>query len=138
MRASLAEEENEMSWVLAISTLLGGASALAQFGRMLQKRFGDSPPAELVQALQALGQGATPEQIHAAIQPLLKGHGGRAGLSAGSDGGGNVHATGVNITGGDGPMKGGDVTVRAGDGGPHGKGGDLVITGGTIKGGDAK
>ena len=34
-------------------------------------------------------------------------------------------------------VKGGDVTVSGGNAGPHGKGGDFTMIGGTIKGGDA-
>jgi hypothetical protein len=34
-------------------------------------------------------------------------------------------------------VKGGDVTASGGNAGPHGKGGDFTMIGGTIKGGDA-
>ena len=34
-------------------------------------------------------------------------------------------------------VKGGDASVSGGNAGPHGKGGDFTMVGGTIKGGDA-
>jgi len=42
------------------------------------------------------------------------------------------------MSGGDGFTRGGDLRIKAGDGGTLGPGGDITIVGGAFKGGDAK
>jgi hypothetical protein len=66
------------------------------------------------------------------------GFGGSVNIAAGDNGSASVTLDGVNIAGGSGPSHGGDVTIRAGNGGPNGPGGNMNVKGGSIKGGSAK
>jgi hypothetical protein len=65
--------------------------------------------------------------------------GGNAFIAAGDNGGGSVVLDHANVRGGDGTIRGGDVVVAAGAGGPNGPGGSVTVTGGTtISGGSVK
>lgn len=100
-----------------------------------QRDHGADP--NLLAALAKLPATATADDVVEVVTSFMSAIGGSVALSAGNDGGGNVHATGAIVQGGVGTTKGGDVAINAGDGGPHGKGGDITFVGGTIKGGDA-
>lgn len=73
-----------------------------------------------------------------AVPSFPKSIGGEASVKAGSDRGGDVILVDTRVEGGSGPGGGGSAIIAAGDGGPCGKGGTVAITGGFIKGGDAK
>ncbi len=66
------------------------------------------------------------------------GPGGSVSIAAGDNGTAKVLLDNVSIGGGDGPGGGGNVHLRAGNGGRNGPGGDMVIRGGSVRGGAAK
>lgn len=126
-----------MDWFALVATLLQAGGGFAELATFLQQRFGAVPPAELMKIAGRLPPNADARAIQAAIGPAV-GFGGNVHVSAGNDGGGDARLTNAFVSGGDGSRRGGDVVIKAGDGGPHGKGGDTVVVGGTIKGGDAR
>ncbi|HEX7644598.1 MAG TPA: hypothetical protein VF472_20525 [Burkholderiaceae bacterium] len=96
--------------------------------------------AQIRAAISALPDNSPFDEIGEAIRPIFnsaRGIGGGVSYSAGSNGGGNVHLDNVAVKAGSGTNKGGDLTFKAGDGGPNGNGGDLIITGGNYTAGDA-
>ena len=112
-------------------------SAIATTYAWLRERGTTGIDSRLHVALDHLPSNASPADIVRVVEPFINSGGGSISLSAGADGGGSFRADGVSIQGGAGKSQGGDVTIKAGDGGPHGPGGDFTITGGSIKGGDA-
>jgi hypothetical protein len=89
-------------------------------------------------SVRALPPTASPQEVAQVVRELYAGYGGDLNLAAGSDGGGHLRLTNAHVEAGAGPMRGGDLLIKGGDGGPHGKGGATVIIGGTYKAGDAK
>lgn len=75
---------------------------------------------------------------HMVLENLnVGGFGGSVNIAAGDNGTASTTLDHVNVAGGSGPH-GGDVTIRAGKGGPNGPGGNLIVKGGSVKGGAAK
>lgn len=83
-------------------------------------------------------QGMLARKDAAPAAPHRSGLGGSVWVAAGSNGGGALLLDNPSISGGNGPAGGGDVHISSGNAGPNGPGGDLRISGGRIRGGDAK
>lgn len=86
-------------------------------------------------ALAKLPANTPAEGIVRAIAPF-RGIGGDARIVAGDNGGGKVTISRATVLAGDGRDKGGDLTLKAGDGGVNGAGGDLVIGPGVFRAGN--
>jgi hypothetical protein len=94
----------------------------------------------LAAVLAKLPPHASAVEIVRAVSPLMTGVGGSVRVSAGhgaGGAGGDVNLVDRDIEAGHGTHRGGDIHITAGNGGPHGKGGDITITGGKFKAGDA-
>ncbi len=125
-------------------TVLGAIAAAAKVGtavvtvyNWLTKSRPLAGDPNLNAALARLPKTATADDIVRVVTPFMSSPNGDVLLGGGNNGGGNIRAENVNIQGGSGSARAGNVLIIGGDGGPDGKGGDVTIVGGTIKGGDA-
>lgn len=106
------------------------------FSRIVQLKQADP---ELVEALRRLPSDADADAVATAIKPFFdRARGGNVSIEAGRSGGGSIHLREATFEAGSSPNAGGDVMLRAGDGGADGSGGDIHVVGGTYKAGDAK
>lgn len=130
-----------MDLLAALSTLsavVGTADSMFKVYEWLKGKVGTgSTPTDVVSAIQSLPTNATAEQIVAVVTPFMTGKGGDAELSAGDNGGGDVHVQHLDMAAGDGRAGGGKAIVRGGNGGPEGVGGTITIGSGKIRGGNA-
>ncbi len=118
------------------STLAGIALKIRDW--FLSVAIGSRIDPALKTALDKLPKDASADDIVNVVRPFYLAKGGDSSVKAGSDGGGDVSLADVRVEGGSGPGGGGSAIIAAGDGGPHGKGGNFEIKRGVIKGGDAK
>ncbi|MGD0383185.1 MAG: hypothetical protein ABSA77_06690 [Thermoguttaceae bacterium] len=126
-----------------VINFLKDASALAGIALKIRDWFisvaiGRHIDPALKTALDKLSKDASADDIVNVLRPFYLAKGGDVQVKARHDGGGDVSLADVRVEGGSGPGGGGSAIITAGDGGPHGKGGNIEIKGGVIKGGDAK
>lgn len=131
----LKRGESGMDWSEAIKTVGSAVTILSGAKQVFDYLRGGSASAEAGKAIAALPQGADAQAVIDAVLPSI---GGNLFVAAGDNGGGAARIAGVVMSAGDGRSRGGDAVFKAGDGGPCGPGGDLVIGPGTYKAGDAK
>ena len=121
-----------------VETAVSGGLLSIHVSDWFRKKTAADVDSQIESRLRALPSTATPHEVARTVTELYVGYGGDLRLAAGNDGGGHLHLTDAHVEAGSGKLRGGDLVIKAGDGGPHGKGGDTVITGGFYKGGDAK
>lgn len=127
----------------AAITILGAAADLVEIGVAIKdwlfSSLSNPSKVEAInKALELLPKDAKPNEIIAALEPIFIAKGGAVFLTAGDNGGGDLHIRNSVIEGGSGPGGGGGVKISGGNGGPLGKGGVTVISSTTVKGGNAK